>query len=74
MGWKGGTSNNKNNFSEKRQEKVLTAVKNKEKHSWYTHVYAHNSCISLSDFVSLHRHPPTAPQSPQPWGSENINV
>ena len=58
--WKGGTSNDKKYFSEKRQEKVLTAVKNKEKYSWYTHVYTHvythNSCISLSDFVSLHRH------------------
>ena len=31
--WKGGTSNDKKYFSEKRQEKVLTAVKNKEKYS-----------------------------------------
>ena len=58
--WKGGTSNDKKYFSEKRQKKVLTAVKNKEKYSWYTHVYTHvythNSCISLSDFVSLHHH------------------
>ena len=29
--WKGGTSNDKNYFSEKTQEKVLTAVKNREK-------------------------------------------
>ena len=29
--WKGGTSNYKKYFSEKRQEKVLTAVKNKKK-------------------------------------------
>ena len=29
--WKGGTSNDKKYFSEKRQEKVLTAVKNREK-------------------------------------------
>ena len=31
--WKGGITNDKKYFSEKRQEKVLTAVKNKEKYS-----------------------------------------
>ena len=35
--WKGGTSNDKKYFSENMAEKVLTAVKNKEKYSWYTH-------------------------------------
>ena len=46
--WKGGTSNDKKYFSEKRQEKVLTAVKNKEKYSWYTHF--HGFFCVLLDF------------------------
>ena len=33
MRWKGGITNDKKYFSEKRRGKVLTAVKNKEKYS-----------------------------------------
>ena len=35
QGWKGGITNNKKYFSEKRQEKVLTTVKNYTKQDWH---------------------------------------
>ena len=46
--WKGGTSNDKKYFSENMAEEVLTAVKKKEKYSWYTHF--HGFFCVLLDF------------------------